>query len=187
MNRYTRHKVIAFIVTLLGLGGLGLLLMYVFQHATPAEVLRVSPGRLVQQVGIGMAFGLFCGTVLALFLQHVSMRKTVAFFKALAKRYELSVSDAIFLSAAAGIGEELLFRGAVQYWLGIWITASIFIFLHGYIQFRNIPLLFYGTILLIVSAGFGYLMSEQGIWAAMSAHFSVDLVLMLYLRPKHFM
>ncbi|MBK7566807.1 MAG: CPBP family intramembrane metalloprotease [Bacteroidetes bacterium] len=34
----------------------------------------------------------------------------------------------LFLSFCAGVGEELLFRGAIQPWLGIWLTALLFIF-----------------------------------------------------------
>lgn len=104
------------------------------------------------------------------------------FFADLLLRFKVSFPQIILLSLCAGIGEELLFRGAIQPWLGIWLTAALFIALHGYLNPKNKPLFIYGIVLLVVSAGFGYLLPKYGIYATMSAHFWIDVVLMLYLK-----
>lgn len=43
----------------------------------------------------------------------------------------LSVFDIVLLSCAAGIGEELFFRGLIQSFAGVWWTAIIFGLLHA--------------------------------------------------------
>jgi membrane protease YdiL (CAAX protease family) len=43
----------------------------------------------------------------------------------------LGVGDIVLLSLAAGIGEELFFRGALQPWLGWWAASLIFGVLHA--------------------------------------------------------
>jgi membrane protease YdiL (CAAX protease family) len=111
------------------------------------------------------------------------------FFADLMKKFTVSTPEIFLLSLCAGVGEELLFRGAIQPWLGIWPTAIIFIALHGYLNPKDRPLFIYGMVLLLVSAGFGYLLPFSGIYAAMAAHFWIDVVLMLYLKRnsgKHF-
>ena len=41
-----------------------------------------------------------------------------------------SVGDWLLLAVAAGIGEEILFRGALQPVLGIWVTSLLFAIVH---------------------------------------------------------
>jgi membrane protease YdiL (CAAX protease family) len=42
-----------------------------------------------------------------------------------------SITDALWLAAVSGIGEELLFRGALQPWWGLWFTSALFGLIHG--------------------------------------------------------
>lgn len=81
----------------------------------------------------------------------------------------------------AGVGEEILFRGAIQPHLGIWPTAILFIVLHGYLSFSNLALMLYGVLMVVVSAGLGYLFDNFGIHAAIVAHFLFDFFMFLYL------
>jgi hypothetical protein len=43
----------------------------------------------------------------------------------------LTVSEILLLSAAAGLGEEVLFRGLIQSWLGFWLTSLLFGLIHA--------------------------------------------------------
>jgi membrane protease YdiL (CAAX protease family) len=73
--------------------------------------------------------------------------------------------------------------------LAFGLQSIIFIALHGYLNPKDRPMFIYGMVLLLVSAGFGYLLPFSGIYAAMAAHFWIDVVLMLYLKRnsgKHF-
>ena len=106
------------------------------------------------------------------------------FFTNLIKDAGLKLPDLIFLSIAAGVGEEILFRGAIQPFLGIWITALIFVALHGYLNPMNLRMSVYGILMVVVSAGLGYLFEKYGIFAAMTAHFFIDIV--LFVRFRYF-
>ncbi|MBK8342896.1 MAG: CPBP family intramembrane metalloprotease [Bacteroidetes bacterium] len=176
------YILIAALVTLFGIGGLGLGLMYFF-HKSLFYQLLIHPARSIAiQVAIGTIYAIIALIPLTILLQLKMLDGTRHFFADLLLRFKVSFPQIILLSLCAGIGEELLFRGAIQPWLGIWLTAALFIALHGYLNPKNKPLFIYGIVLLVVSAGFGYLLPKYGIYAAMSAHFWIDVVLMLYLK-----
>ena len=92
---------------------------------------------------------------------------------------KLSTFDMIFLSLCAGVGEELLFRVGVQYYLGPWLTAFIFVAIHGYFNPFNWRKSLYGVIVFpfILLISFAY--ETFGLWFCIAAHFSYDLVLFL--------
>lgn len=107
-------------------------------------------------------------------------------FKSLPVRVEsmvrdmkLTFWDCVFLSICAGVGEELLFRSGVQFYLGPIITSVVFVAIHGYLNPFNWRMSLYGLIVLpfifLISYGF----MEFGLWFAIAAHFSYDLVLFL--------
>lgn len=86
--------------------------------------------------------------------------------------------DCIQLSFFAGAGEELLFRGAIQPLLGIWVTSVIFVGLHGYFKFKSPGHIIFGGIMFGLSAGLGYLFEYAGLIAAMSAHATYDVIML---------
>ncbi len=92
---------------------------------------------------------------------------------------KLTLFDCFFLSICAGVGEELLFRSGVQFYLGPIITSVFFVAIHGYLNPFNWRTSLYGLIvlpfILLISYGFEY----YGIWFAICAHFSYDLVLFI--------
>lgn len=177
-----RHLVLAAVVTLPGLGGLGLGLMYFFHPDEIARLTSVSGQELGFQLILGTGFAAVSLAALLGVLKLALLKPVVSFFAQLLTQYAISAPVILILSLCAGVGEELLFRGAIQPWLGIWFTAFIFILLHGYLNPLNRPLMFYGTILLVVSAGFGYLCLHTGLYAAMTAHTVIDIALMMHLR-----
>lgn len=104
------------------------------------------------------------------------------FFAELIGKLNPSYANVIFYSFCAGVGEEILFRGAIQPHLGIWLTSILFIFLHGYLNPFNWPITLYGLFMVIISSGLGYLYEIYGIYAAMMAHFVFDVVMFCYLK-----
>lgn len=86
--------------------------------------------------------------------------------------------DRIQLSLFAGAGEELLFRGAIQPLLGIWITSLIFVGLHGYFKFKSAGHVIFGAMMFGLSMGLGYLFEEAGLIAAMAAHAVYDIIML---------
>ncbi|MEZ4265068.1 MAG: type II CAAX endopeptidase family protein [Myxococcota bacterium] len=76
------------------------------------------------------------------------------------------------LAVTSGVGEEVLFRGAIQPFLGLWLTALIFGLLHGGTMRR-----FRGWVVFAILAGllFGALAQFTGdLLAPILCHFTVN-------------
>jgi uncharacterized protein len=98
------------------------------------------------------------------------------------------ITNLIFISLFAGIGEEIFFRGILQRlfirafknpWMGIVLTATLFSAFH--LQFFGFfPRLFLGIVL---GAIYWY---SGSLWTAILAHFFYDgsIILMAYLSPS---
>jgi membrane protease YdiL (CAAX protease family) len=99
----------------------------------------------------------------------------------LIQNLKLSTTAIVLLSFCAGFGEELLFRGALQPLLGIWITAIIFVAIHGYLNPRDWRLSVYGTVMTLIIVVLGYMTEVWGIFTACAAHMAIDIVLFKYL------
>ncbi len=97
---------------------------------------------------------------------------------------EFTPFDRIQLSLFAGVGEELLFRGAIQPLLGIWITSFIFIGIHGYFKFKSTGHLLFGVMMFGLSVLLGYLFEYAGLIAAMSAHAVYDIVMLWWIKDR---
>ena len=94
-------------------------------------------------------------------------------------------TDRWFLSFCAGVGEELLFRGALQHWSGVPLTAFIFVAVHGYLDPRKLPLFIYGLYMTGAMMVFGLVAEAGGLLAPMIAHTLVDVVLLRRLRAEY--
>ena len=82
--------------------------------------------------------------------------------------------QAFLLAAVSSIGEELLFRGAIQPWLGLWPTSLIFGLLHFPFERRFLAWPFFAT-----GAGLilGLSMEKSGsLLAPIVAHFVVNWI-----------
>lgn len=82
------------------------------------------------------------------------------------------------VSVCAGVGEELFFRGALQYWLGIPLTAIGFVALHGYLHPRDVRISAYGIYLTVAMCGLGWLAEQVGLLGPMIAHTLIDVFLL---------
>lgn len=81
---------------------------------------------------------------------------------------------AIVLALSSGIGEEVLFRGALQPRLGMVLTALLFTFLHAQYGFTWILL---G--LFLIGLIFGWLAKNHGTMAAVVAHVVYNLAVVI--------
>ena len=82
-----------------------------------------------------------------------------------------SLPAGIMLALAAAIGEEILFRGALQPVFGIALSSLAFVLLHGQYLFTPGAL-----ILFAVSLGFGWLRAVRGTSAAIICHALYNLL-----------
>lgn len=179
------------LVTLIGFSIIGFVIIGLFQ-ARSIESVFSQGAPWPYQLFRGAVFGTIAVLTLLWIIRHPIMDTSRDFFTKLVHDADLRVVDILFLSFAAGVGEEILFRAGIQELLttgndpttGIWVTAVIFVGLHGYLNPFDWRMSIYGVLMVVVSAGLGYLYFYIGIYAAMTAHFLIDAV--LFSRFRYF-
>lgn len=108
--------------------------------------------------------------------------KSLSSYRNLLSNLRITRFQAFFLSFCAGFGEEVFFRGVIQPYAGIWITAVFFVAIHGYFSFKNWPVNLFALGLTAFIVLLGYAAQNFTIWHAIAGHFSYDLVLLMYHR-----
>lgn len=170
--------------TLFGLGGLGLFLIVFVQGRALPGVLGL--GRpWWQWAGGGIVLGLSTGAGAVLLLQQPFLRPVARRYADLLGPLLPGRWQQVLLAVAAGVGEELLFRGALQFWLGIPLTALVFVALHGYLDPRDRKLSLYGLYLVVCMIAYGTAVRAWGLLPAMVAHALFDVLLLDRLRRWH--
>ena len=169
------------VLTLFGMGALGILLIYFVQLRDVLPVFYAGKKPFLQIV-MGLFYGSFSALLAVLLIRSKPFVNIRAFFAEVLAGIEPSFFEIILYSACAGIGEEILFRAGIQPLIGIWPAAILFVFLHGYISPRNINLSLYGVFLIIISAGLGFLFKFFGLAASVLAHFIYDVTMFCILR-----
>jgi membrane protease YdiL (CAAX protease family) len=86
----------------------------------------------------------------------------------------LAPREVMILALASSIGEELLFRGALLPWLGVWVQAIIFAGLHVGPGKRFLPWTLHAFVL---GLAFGALAEETGnLGGPIAAHFAINFL-----------
>jgi hypothetical protein len=130
------------------------------------------------QLLLGSAFGLLAALAGWAIIERPFMRPIKARYTNLIAPWIGSRTDRVLVSFAAGIGEEIFFRGAVQHWLGIPITAVLFVAIHGYLDPRDFRISAYGAFMVLVMLAVGWMAMHWGLVAPMAAHTVIDIVLL---------
>ena len=167
-------------ITLLGFPLLGYLITYGFDHTKVWEFLSLESFTLIP-IGYGLMFGYVYGFLSILLTQAPYFNELNGRMERFLGSLKLTFIQGLFLSLCAGFGEELFFRGALQPYLGVWITSILFVAIHGYLNPMNWRKSLYGLIVLpfivLLSLGFEFF----GLGFAISVHTSYDAVLFTYL------
>ena len=119
-------------LTILGIGGLGISLIGIFRPDDLNALFQT--GNIGLQAEKGLLFGISAAMVALWLTFHPILDDVRIFFGNLIGGIGIRFTDIIFISLCAGIGEEILFRGFIQTYLGIWPTAVIFVAIHGYLN-----------------------------------------------------
>jgi membrane protease YdiL (CAAX protease family) len=86
----------------------------------------------------------------------------------------LSGREIMILALASSIGEEVLFRGALLPWLGVWLQAMVFALLHVGPGKRFVP---WTASALVMGLAFGWLAQWTGnLGAPIAAHFAINFL-----------
>ena len=166
--------------TLVGFGGAGILIILYFLDI-PIKIFLAGAKPFYVQIPVGLTFGYISAKAAWAIVEQPFLKDVKALFSGIFSRLKLNTVEIFFISACAGIGEETLFRGAIQPMLGVWTTAMLFVFLHGYISPFNLPLSVYGIYMTVVIGVVGLMALHLGIITAISAHFVIDYVLLVRL------
>jgi len=155
---------------------LALLLIYLQQSSVERIFKAGQPPAL--QMGFGLAAGA-CSALMAwvaykLQKSNVSTRSVVTSYS----RLELSGFNPVLLALAAGFGEELLFRAALQPLLGVLLASLIFVVAH--VRAYQMKALTRTTLVqasgLFASGIFlGLIFQYVGLIAAIFVHVSIDI------------
>ncbi len=177
----TRWVFLLGMATLIGFGGAGACLLWV-QGRASWELFGT--GSFAMNTGLGVAVGLAVAAgalfIIRLRWMHPVRAKYVHVVGPLIRGWPLQ----LFVSACAGAGEELFFRGALQHWLGIPFTAIGFVLLHGYLNPLDGRISLYGGYLTVAMCGIGYMAVSSGLWPAILAHTLIDVVLLRALASE---
>lgn len=180
-------------LTLLGMSAMGILLMH---YALGRELKSVFLGQepyyknvghkpLYLQIAAGVFFGSFSALLGVALVKGKRFRNVRTFFESLIGEINPSLTQILFYSFCASVGEEILFRAGVQPIIGIWPASIVFVLLHGYLNPSNFSLMLYGIFLIVVCAGFGYMFRYFGLSSSIVAHFIYDVSMFCVLRYAH--
>jgi membrane protease YdiL (CAAX protease family) len=151
-------------------------ILYYFNATTFMIPVVIGKVNVWIQVGAGVAGGFLLSGITWLmgkwkYLDDVNFNYTLRL-----GIFNFSLQEILFLSFCAGVGEEIVFRGMIQPWLGILTTSFMFIALHGYMSYSSWPKVIFGLILFAVGTILGILGEYLGLLAAIVAHIIYDVI-----------
>lgn len=174
----TKNKLMLLaIITIVGFSVLSFIIHY-FIDDRSFFVLFDSKFNVFTQIAIGCLIGLIAGWLGWMLTQSKLLKPEVSKYTQLFKGASLNFMSITIVSLCAGIGEELFFRGIMQQYLGVVITAIIFVAIHGYLNPKNWRISIYGGYMTIAIMIIGVFSEKMGLITAISAHAMIDFVLL---------
>ncbi|MCH2228845.1 MAG: CPBP family intramembrane metalloprotease [Crocinitomicaceae bacterium] len=157
--------------------------LYWFEDILPLEIFEFKNLTTFKLI-LGIQLGIVYAFLALLFMQARIFQEMPTRVEHLVRSMNLNLFDCFFLSVCAGVGEEILFRSGIQFYLGPIITTVIFVAIHGYLNPFNWKMSLYGFIVLpfILLISYGY--EEFGLWFSIGAHFSYDFVLFVVMTKS---
>lgn len=165
------------LITLVLFGAGGWALMVFVQDRSFAQLLW-GERTILFQIVAGAFAGSFIGAIAGWLIDRPFMSSVKDRYTRLIGGIVFRPPDIVLVSLCAGIGEEIFFRGAIQHWLGITITALLFVAIHGYLDPRSWRLSVYGATLTLGMIALGWMADAWGLVAPMAAHAAIDVVLL---------
>jgi membrane protease YdiL (CAAX protease family) len=149
----------------------------------------VADGRsMVWQVGVGIAMGLAFSIPVWIVVLKINVFENLRTqMLELAGRADLGGLNPLWFGLCAGVGEEVLCRGALQPLLGIWWTSLLFTLAHygtGGFKSMNPTKFGYAGFVFLASVLIGHVLIEIGLIAAAVLHSVVDVFGLVVLRRE---
>ncbi len=157
----------------------------IFARHTGDQVafVRSTPGQALSGLPLGALVGSLAGFAVLRSPARGSVIHGVAPLRPIVRAWWSIVAASLL----AGFSEELLFRGALQPWIGIWLTSLLFAAAHGGTAHLNegVSARKLAYLATTATAGFllGRLYQSMGLQCAMCAHAACDWGILSVLAP----
>ena len=153
-----------------------------FSETVNLQLALTGDGKFLEQLAVGALAGLAIAVGAHYLIASPLLNAVNNSYARMLGRFRLTLSEIVLISLCAGVGEEMLFRGAVQPFLSIPITSVLFVAIHGYLNPRDWRLSVYGVYMTVGIALLGYLAETRGLLSAMIGHTLIDVYLLLYMQ-----
>lgn len=168
-------------LTLLGFSSIGFLIIHFTGDRSSIDILIGQKAFWLQGL-VGIGAGLVISFIAHYIISRPWMVPVNEKYSSLIAPIKLRPWDVLYVSLCAGIGEEVLFRGAIQPLIGVIFTAVVFVALHGYLNPKDARISVYGGFMVLAMIGIGILCDTVGIISTMIAHTIIDIYLLTYLN-----
>ena len=145
----------------------------------------ISKQGILKELIIGMCLGILSGLFAWLIIQLKILQPVREKYQNVIGSLRMNIGTIVMVSICAGVGEEILFRGILQSYFGIWITAVGFVAIHGYINPFDWRISIYGAYMTAAIIAIGYLNQLYGLTSAMIAHTIIDIILFVKLSREY--
>ena len=178
-------------MTIIGMPLIALVLDLFIDSFTLQERLLMGEN-IFLQLASGLAAGIIFGVTAKWIVKQPFLSEVNTRYSSMIEDLKLNSSEIVFISLCAGVGEEVLFRGALQPWacshfglfVGILIVSIGFVAVHGYLNPKNWRLSIYGIYMTIAIFALGFMAELIGLWSAVVAHTVIDIYLLRELRSE---
>src|SRR5258706_8005469 len=163
-------------------GAMGIVAFVIAAGRGDPDLYRLGGNPAPWQLGVGPAIGVALGLVVVA-LTRVATRRLVWARELHASFHDLlgplTGREIVILALASSIGEELLFRGALLPWMGLWVQAAVFAALHIGPGRRFLP---WTASALVLGLAFGKLAAWTGnLGGPIAAHFTINYLNLRYI------
>jgi membrane protease YdiL (CAAX protease family) len=166
-----------------GFAVVGLIIIYA-RGAVGSVSLRLPYGL---EAAIGLPLGVLLGAAIGSAILLSPLRDTIARGLVLLRRLIANLGSILLVGLLAGVGEELLFRAALQPWLGIIAASLLFGLTHSGTARLNegvsVGKLTYVLGTMVAGYLLGILYVKVGLLASISAHAGFDIAILMVLAP----
>lgn len=148
----------------------------------PSQLTLVIPSTIPYDLGLGLAVG--AGSIVITEILERLSASARALARTLGKLLgPLQPHEVFWYAFCSSVGEELLFRGALQPSLGLVVTSVLFGAIHG---FFSRQLWFWSILAILMGFVFGWLKEHTGsLLAPIVAHFVINLVNLTLLGRRY--
>jgi CAAX protease family protein len=156
-----------------------------FRHSLGGIVFRLP---LVTEAAIGLPIGTVLGGLVGFALLASPLRDAVVRGVLPLRTVTSAAWSILAVGVIAGLGEELLFRAALQEWIGLLWASVLFGLAHSGTARLHEGLsggkIAYLLVTVVAGALLGWLYQGVGLLGSMSAHAAFDIALLFVLAPS---